>query len=136
MTVSDERSPGMKLGLALLIGFLLSFPLFAVWLLVYDRQMQSEFAQQSIAEGWGGPQTVSGPLLVIPYTEQVSETVTQDGRQVTRIQPVRRELALSPEQVDAATEISPERRPRSIYEIVVYEARLRGSARFALPVDL
>ena len=136
MTVSDERSPGMKLGLALLIGFLLSFPLFAVWLLVYDRQTQSEFAQQSIAEGWGGPQTVSGPLLVIPYTEQVSETVTENGRQVTRIQPVRRHLTLAPELADVGTEITPDRLTRSIYEVVIYEASLNGRARFALPTDL
>ena len=134
--MSEDRSPGLKLGLALLIGFLLSFPLFAVWLLVYDRQQQSEFAQASIAEGWGGPQTVAGPVLVIPYIEQVSETVTQDNREVTRIQAVRRHLTLAPELADVATEIHPDRRTRSIYEVVVYDAALRGRARFALPADL
>ena len=64
--LTADRSPGAKLGLALLIGFLLSFPLFTVWLLVYDRQQQSEYAQASIAEGWGGPQTISGPLSSFP----------------------------------------------------------------------
>ena len=60
---SAERSPGSKLGLAILVGILLSIPLFAVWMLVYDRQHQSETAQSSIAEGWGGPQRIAGPLL-------------------------------------------------------------------------
>ena len=38
---------------------------------VYDRQSQSEHRAASIAEGWGGPQMIAGPVLVIPYQEQV-----------------------------------------------------------------
>src|SRR5829696_8635323 len=131
-----DRSPAAKLGLALLIGFLLSFPLFTVWLLVYDRQQQSEFAQASIAEGWGGPQTLSGPLLVIPYRTTATETVTENNRQVTREREVERELVLSPELVALETDVRPERRSRSIYQAVVYEASVRGRARFSIPQDL
>jgi inner membrane protein len=134
--LSRERSPGAKLALVLAVGFLLSFPLFAVWLVVYDRQSQSEFAQESIAEGWAGPQTVSGPLLVIPYTVASSETVLEGNRQVTRATQIRQELTLAPEVVDVATDMHPERRTRSIYAVVVYEAAVRGRARFAIPQDL
>lgn len=136
MNVLSDRSPGTKLGLALLIGFLLSFPLFTVWLLVYDRQQQSEIAQASIAQGWGGPQTMSGPLLVIPYRATVTETVTEGNQQVIRSREVWREVTLSPELVDLATDLRSERRSRSIYEAVVYEATVHGRARFALPQDL
>ncbi len=131
-----DRSPAAKLGLALLIGFLLSFPLFTVWLLVYDRQQQSEYAQASIAQGWGGPQTLSGPLLVIPYLAETSETVVENNRQVTRTRDVWRQLTLAPEQVNLGTDVRPERRSRSIYQAVVYEAAVTGRARFALPQDL
>ncbi|MDQ4086733.1 MAG: cell envelope integrity protein CreD [Pseudomonadota bacterium] len=134
--LSADRSPGTKLGIALLIGFLLSFPLFSVWLLVYDRQQQSETAQSSIAQGWGGPQTISGPLLVIPYRASVSETVTEGNQQVTRAREVWRELTLSPELVDVETDLRSDRLTRSIYEAVVYEAAVRGRARFAMPRDL
>ena len=134
--LSEERSPGLKLALVLVVGFLLSFPLFAVWLIVYDRQSQSEFAQQSIAEGWAGPQTIAGPLLVIPYRVTTTETVNENNRQVTRSSVATRELTLAPELADISTDIRPERRTRSIYEAVVYEAAVRGRARFALPQDL
>jgi len=134
--LSADRSPAAKLGLALLIGFLLSFPLFTVWLLVYDRQQQSEAAQASIAEGWGGPQTMSGPLLVIPYRSSTSETVTENNREVTRTNQVWKQLTLAPEIVDVSTDVRPERRARSIYEAVVYEAAVAGRARFAMPLDL
>ena len=112
--LSAERSPGAKLGLAILVGIVLAVPLFAVWMLVYDRQMQSQTAQASIAEGWGGPQTLAGPLLVIPYRATVSETVTEANRPVVRSRQVWRELTLSPEIVDVAAEMLPERRQRSI----------------------
>ena len=133
---SAERSPGAKLGLAILVGILLSIPLFSVWLLVYDRQQQSEVARASIAEGWGGPQLVAGPLLVIPYRATITETMTEANRPVVRSRQVWQELTLSPESVDIATQIDPERRTRSIYEVVVYEAGMSGNARFAMPADL
>ena len=40
-----ERSPGAKLGLAILIGLLLAIPLFTVYALNWDRQNQSETAR-------------------------------------------------------------------------------------------
>lgn len=136
MPYAPDRSPGFKLGMAILVGLMLSIPLFTVWLLVYDRQQQSEQAQASIAEGWGGPQLIAGPVLVIPYRTTAEETVTENGQQVTRSREVWRELTLAPEQAQIDTEISPERRARSIYEVVVYDSRVSGRARFAMPADL
>src|SRR4051812_25446372 len=132
----SDRAPGMKLALAIFVGFLLSVPLFMVWMLVYDRQQQSEVAEASIAAGWGGPQVLTGPLLVIPYHADIVETVTENDRPVTRTRQVWRRLTLSPELADVDTQIGPEPRRHSIYEVVVYEARVSGRARFAMPQDL
>ena len=133
---ATDRSPGIKLGLALLIGLALTIPLFSVWLVVYDREQRSVEATASIAEGWGGPQTIAGPLLVIPYLATVTETETVAGKPVTRTREVWQELALSPETVALSSDVRPERRKRSIYEVVVYDASVRGKARFAMPADL
>ena len=133
---TGERSPAFKLMLAILIAAALSIPLFSVWLLVYDRQNQSEQAAASITEGWGGPQSLTGPVLVIPYRARSSETVIEGGRSVTRARDVVRELVLAPETIEISTQIRPERRKRSIYEAVVYDARMSGRARFAFPPDL
>ena len=134
--VADERTPGAKLGMAIVIALLLSLPLFAVWLLVYDRQQQSVHAQTGIAEGWGGPQIIAGPLLAIPYRATSTETATENGKPVTRTVESWKEMILSPEAVELDTAVDPERRRRSIYEVVVYDAQVRGRARFALPADL
>ncbi|MFN2258507.1 MAG: cell envelope integrity protein CreD [Parasphingopyxis sp.] len=131
-----ERTPGMKLAWAILVAAILSIPLFTVWLLVYDRESQSRTATASIAEGWGGPQILSGPELVIPYRAETTETVEQDGRPVTRTRTVWRELTLAPEEVALETVLVPEVRERSIYEAVVYSAATEGEAAFALPAEL
>ena len=135
-TLRRERSPGGKLGIAVLIGLLLTIPLFSIYLLNWDRQNQSETASTSIVEGWGGPQTIAGPVLVIPYQAQTTETVEQNGKQVTKTSTVWKELVLSPETAMLDTKIAPERRKRSIYEAVVYETTLTGKARFVMPSDL
>jgi len=130
------RTPSFKLFLTILVGLALSIPLFSVWLLVYDRQSQSEQATASITEGWGGPQAISGPMLVIPYRATAAETVIEGGQSVTRSRQVVRELTLSPEISHLETAVAPERRTRSICEAVVCEATLAGKARFAFPPDL
>ena len=132
----EQRSPGRKLLLAVLIGLALAIPIFMVWALVYDRQSQSDEARASITEGWGGSQVMSGPVLVIPYKMTVSETSDENGKQVTRTRTVDRELALDPEALDIVSSVRPELRRRSIYEAVVYDTTAKGAARFAFPPDL
>ena len=137
MFASDaHRSPGRKLLFAILVAMALAIPLFSVWLLVYDRQSQSEQARLSITQGWGGPQAMSGPVLVIPYRSTATETSVDRGATVRRTRDVVRELTLEPEAVDMRSNIAPELRKRSIYEAVVYDASASGSARFAFPADL
>ena len=132
----DVRTPGFKLFLTIVVGLVLTVPLFSIWLLVYDRQSQQEEATNSITAGWGGPQVMAGPVLVIPYRTNASETVVQNGQSVTRTNPVTKELTLAPEAVELSTELRPDIRKRSIYEAVVYDAAVAGKARFALPPDL
>ena len=137
MFASDESgTPGRKLLFAILIGLALALPIFAVWMLVYDRQNQSQQASASITEGWGDAQAMSGPVLVIPYRQTTTETSTASGATVSRSHDVIRELTLEPEAVELTTSIRPELRKRSIYEAVVYGASAKGAARFAFPSDL
>lgn len=130
-----ERSPGQKFLMVLVMGFLLTIPLFATWLLVYDRQSQSETAQQSIVSGWGGEQVFTGPKLVLPYSVAVEEIVEQNGKSVTRTNIVQRELFLAPEKVTLDSALKTQTKQRAIYEVVVYDTNVSGSAVFKLPDD-
>jgi len=136
LKTDGERTPAMKLLIAILIAGALAIPIFMVWWQVYDRRSQSEQAAQSITAGWGGPQAMTGPVLVIPYRASATETVVQNGQSVTRSRDVMRELTLAPEIAEVSTNVGPEVRKRSIYEAVVYDAKVSGRSRFAFPPDL
>jgi inner membrane protein len=133
---ASERTPAFKLLIAILVAAALALPVFMVWFQVYDRRSQSEKATESITAGWGGPQAMTGPVLVIPYRATATETIVERGQSVTRSRDVMRELTLAPETVELSSEVRPEVRKRSIYEAVVYDARIAGRARFAFPPDL
>ena len=131
-----ERTPGMKLLFAVLIGAALIVPLLMVYGLVSDRQHQARVAQDSIAAGWAGPQIVSGPVLVIPYYSTRVTNEVDNGRTVTRSEQVREELYLSPENQAVDTQIDPEVKERAIYKSVIYSVGVTGSASFRIPDDL
>jgi inner membrane protein len=133
--MTSERSPGWKLFFAGIIGLVLIIPLMMVYALLWDRQEQSNIAQNAIAAGWGGPQVVVGPVLVLPYTASSVETVEENGRQTTRTVQVKKELFLSPETNAIRTELKPDSKKKSIYESVLFVAANSGTARFALPDD-
>lgn len=131
-----EPAPGRKLLFAVLVAALLAVPLFAVYLLLYDRSHQSVEARSAIVQGWGGEQVIAGPILVIPYAATSTELVTQNGQQVAKTTTAQHELTLAPQTGAVESDLRPERRRYSIYDAVVYEARNRGAARFVLPADL
>ncbi len=131
-----ERSPGIKLLLASLIGFVLMIPLLMVYLLVSDRQSQSQTAQAAINAGWGGPQVLAGPVVVVPYRTMQVQNEEVNGKTISRTVEVERMLYISPVENRVATGMKPQERRKSIYRSVLYEADVKGSATFELPSDL
>lgn len=131
-----ERSPGMKLLLASLVALVLMIPLMLVYALVWDRQSQSQTAQDAINAGWGGPQVVAGPVIVVPFRTTQVQNEQIDGKAVSRTVEVERLLYISPVDNQVKSTVRPEERTKSIYRSVLYEAQVTGSAQFALPADL
>ena len=72
---------------------------------------------------------MTGPVLVIPFTQNVTNTETENGIARTRVTSQRRELFVSPTRQDLETTIDPDRKGYAIYETVVYEAAINGTAR-------
>ncbi len=134
--IRKQRSPGMKLLFTLLIGLALCIPLIMVYALVSDRQRQSQTAQDSINAGWGGPQVVAGPVVVVPFRTTQSQNEEVNGKLTTRTIEVEKFLYISPVENRVTTTIKPEERRKSIYRSVLYEAQVSGKATFALPADM
>ena len=134
--LKGERSPGMKLLLVSLIGLVLVIPLMLVYALVYDRKSQSETAQSAINAGWGGPQIVAGPIIAVPFRTTQTQDEQVDGKTVTRTVELEKLLYISPVENAVTTKVDPQERRKSIYRSVLYEAAIKGTARFELPADL
>lgn len=131
-----ERSPGMKLLFAVLVGAALIVPLIFVYALVNDRQGQSRVAQDSITAGWGGAQVIAGPVVVVPFTATQAQSEEIGGKLVSRTVEVEKQLYISPVDNRLSTSLKPQERRKSIYRSVLYEADVRGHATFRLPADL
>ncbi|MDP3674581.1 MAG: cell envelope integrity protein CreD [Novosphingobium sp.] len=136
MPIDRERSPGMKLLFVAIIAAVLTIPLLLVYALVYDRQDQSQTAQAAIAAGWGGPQVIAGPVIVVPFRTTQTQTQEVNGQSVTRAVEVEKLLYISPVENRVSTAIVPQERRKSIYRSVLYEAKIAGTASFGLPADL
>ena len=131
-----QKSPGIRLLLVGVIATALIVPLLMVYGLVSDRQHQARIAQDSIAAGWAGPQIVSGPVIVVPYSRETVTNEVVDGKSVTRTIKSRSELYLSAETQQATARLDPDVKKRAIYQSVIYTAALSGEASFLLPDDL
>lgn len=77
------RSRAIKLVIAVLIAVALMVPLLMIYGLPLDRQQQAETAQASIGQGWGGQQTIAGPVIVIKHEKRekaIHETVVYESQ--------------------------------------------------------
>jgi inner membrane protein len=125
---SFMRSLGVKFFVLGLLVFMLSLPLFAVWLLVKDREANFRRATAEIGRQWGGAQILTGPMLEIPVKVlQPSEKEGEPPREVTR------RALLAPDRLDVTGVTSTETRKRGIHEAVVYQADLAMRAVFSAP---
>lgn len=116
--------------MAVLVLVLL-IPAYMVQSLVRERQQRRTDALREVSSKWGSPQLVTGPVLVVPY-DVVERTPTEatDKRPATVQLTRRTEYAyFSPDSLDMRGTLTPERRRRGIYDLVVYgsQLQLRGA---------
>lgn len=120
------RSPGLKILVIIALTIAMAVPLFLVQMAVSDRQKTAAGAAEDIAQGYGGPQTVAGPVLLLPYTIQRSELV--DGKLVQSSQHFT--AVLLPDDLKFNISAKTETRSRGIFPVPVYRAAVDMRASF------
>jgi len=96
------------------IGFLvlaLLIPTFLIMYLVNERKERKQEVTKEISNKWSAAQIITGPFLIVPYTEMESNVQ------------VKKYLYILPEVLDINGNIEPEIRYRSIYKVPVYTTR-------------
>ncbi|MEZ4942322.1 MAG: cell envelope integrity protein CreD [Saprospiraceae bacterium] len=111
------------------IGFLtllLLIPNAMIQDLVRERQSRQAEAINEVSASWGAPQTVTGPVLSIPYSEWVQ---LENDKRVESIQTA----CFLPQAVHVDGKVDPELRKRGIYEIVLYQSDMTITGAFGKP---
>ncbi len=119
---------------AVSIGFLillLLIPVSMVQDLIRERRYASESVEEEVSSKWGHQQTFTGPILKVPYTYTTQRPVGNKGN--TEIVEVDDYAYFLPEELGISTVMAPEILHRSIYDVVVYQAKMVVRGHFSQP---
>jgi inner membrane protein len=112
---------------------LLLIPVEMVQELIHEREYRSQEAIDEVSEKWGNPQTLSGPILSIPYYNYYR---IYDKENSGKYHTERQKLYMHflPEALIIDGKLAPKVRHRSIYDVIVYNANVKIEGSF-LPPD-
>ncbi|NOX47950.1 MAG: cell envelope integrity protein CreD [Chlorobi bacterium] len=120
-----SQSITFKIGTIAFLILLMLIPTGMIRSLIRERQTTGLAVVNEISEKWGTRQTVTGPVLIIPYVQVDNFSKEQ--------KPVKQYLHILPESLKINGEVSPEIRYRGIYKVVAYYSDMDISGKFTLP---
>lgn len=123
-----EANIFFKSGMIVIIALLLLIPASMIRSLIYEREYTQKEAILEVSSRWSEAQTITGPVLSIPYYRYVRQMTGEPPSE--KIVQIKDHLHLLPEDLQIQGEIDPERRYRGIYEVVVYNSQLEFTGNF------
>ncbi|MFZ1749308.1 MAG: cell envelope integrity protein CreD [Saprospiraceae bacterium] len=126
------QSPATQISLKLLLIFVLVLflliPKFMILNLIDERKNLSLSVIDEVSAGWGSDQIITGPILVIPYYEDV----LQEDKTKPKIRE-KKNLLVYPETLETDGTISTESKYRSLYKVLLYKSDMDVKGSFAIP---
>ena len=123
----------IKGAVLLLLLLLLCIPLSQIEWVIHDRQSTEQAAVQELAQTYVGPQTLVGPVLVVPYVERWEVAERNERGQPTELQPrsEQRYQLFFPQQTDLVGTLAPQMRYRGIFTVPFFQLQGQMQGRFA-----
>jgi len=109
-----------------ILMLVLLIPLGMVQSIVSERAGRRNEVADQVSATSGAAQTLAGPVLVVPYRCTVIDGTGRPVQMTNR-------ASFLPEVLDVRGTVDTDRRMRSLFEVVVYKARVTLSGRFAKP---
>src|SRR5436190_746977 len=91
--------------------------------MVKERESRQKEAIADISNKWAGKQTITGPILMIPYNETGKD---DKGNFIS----IKRNAYFLPDKSDISSSVYPEKRHRGIYEVAVYRSDITMNLKF------
>jgi inner membrane protein len=107
-----------------LIIMFLFIPQFFINKLVEERQGRQEDVCSQIVKTWGDSETISGPILAIPYRAIVPATANEKAFYTKRY------AYIMPETLDINSTLKPDTKRVSIFNISIYESNIKVKGLF------
>ena len=96
----------------------LAIPTFIIREVINERETRQKEAIEEVSSKWAGRQTITGPVLMIPYKFTVGITTQK------------KYAWFMADQLDIKSSVAPQKRHRGIYEVVVYQGDISLTAKF------
>ena len=135
-----NRSFILKILGIFLLSLLMSWAVSYINSLILERQYRQQQTKQDIAQSSAGSQTIVGPVLAVPYTEEYieyTEEQTNDGKKIQK--PVTRRdsttLYYLPENFELSGGFSNEYKKLGIYKALMYQLVGNIKGDYGLPAN-
>ncbi len=129
-----QRTLLFKIIAILVLTLLICIPMAMIQGTIVERSQFRTQAIASIASDSVREQTIIGPVVVIPYTDQFEEVVTSsDGSKKTVTTTEQRRQLVFPNNLSINGTIDTDRRYRGIHQVLVYSGQHKFIGDFVLP---
>jgi len=118
------------------IGFLIIILLIpASWIesLIRERQTRAAEVIHEVSDKWSGAQTLSGPVLVIPFKKLTINKRWDNGKQIEELIETNHKAYFLPENFNTNGKVKTQELHRGIFDVAVYESEIIMDAQFELP---
>jgi len=124
MESSLRNSILLRMIFVVVLTLLLLIPQVMIESMITERQQRRDTVTDEISSKWGRNQTITGPFIVLPYERTMKN---DQGKEYTVIE----NAYLLPKNLKAESELFPEVRYRSIFEVVLYSAKISLRGEFS-----
>lgn len=128
----DKGKLFFKAVLIFVMAFFLWIPTQLIRDVISEREKRQKEAIEEVSGKWAGRQTVTGPILMIPYNSTSGNGTNQ-----------KKYAWFMADVLDISSSVAPQKRHRGIYDVVVYQGEISLTAKFndikfkqlAIPAD-
>jgi len=115
----DKGKLFFKAVIIFVMAFFLWIPTYFIRGVINEREGRQKEAIQEVGSKWAGKQTITGPILAIPYNGPANGTSYQ-----------KKYAWFMADQLDISSSVAPQKRHRGIYDVVVYQGDISITAKF------
>jgi inner membrane protein len=122
-TIGNLLDKGKLFIKAVIIFFMalgLWIPTFFIQEVIREREARQKEAIEEVSSKWAGRQTITGPILVVPYYETFANGIKSAKKYGWFLA----------NNLDVKSNVAPQKRHRGIFDVVVYQGNISLTARY------